>query len=713
MVDLGSAGHVGGEGEGIDVTPLATGRIHTLTIDTDKVSVFLADFSVPPPRKTGTAEQAIIAVTVAATLIATIVIVVVTRRRWPRRDRSIDCRIDCGGGVHIDFLPSERTSLGVEMELEIVDRETRELRSGASEILELMGAGHDGEHPKAKHELLESTIEIITGVCTTVPEARADLAATLDEVTAHTAPRGMELLCSGTHPFSDWADQDISPNPRYAQLVEEMQWLARRLQIFGIHVHVGVRSAEKAIAIANALSTVHPPFPRALGVEPLLDGTRHGARLQPLQGVRGPAHRRAPLPALRLGRVRGVHDDPRLRPVHQLDPRGVVGHPPASRTSAPSSCASATALPTLAEVGGRRRHEPVPGRAGSTTCIDRGYTLPVPRTWVVRENKWRAARHGVDAEIIIDEKGTLSPLRTEVSRLVEELAPVARRLGVRRRPAYALVMAERPSYMRQRDVVRRRRFARRRRRQPHHRAPHRHGRRGDRPASSSGTSTARSCTRVAPAASAFDVAVERVIGRPAGDHGVRMSGKTDPEIALEILAFAQVAEGEAREHLPLVLEHLEHELAAAVHHLQEHGRVMPGVVELLTRLHDAPDVVSSVLTGNIEPNGRLKVAAFGLDRWLDLDVGAYGSDDHDRNHLVPVALGQAGGRRQGRVVRATDVWVVGDTPRDLACARAGGARCLLVGTGRFPTEELRALGPDAAVDDLGDVDAMYDVLTGD
>ena len=128
------------------------------------------------------------------------------------------------------------------------------------------------------------------------------------------------------------------------------------------------------------------------------------------------------------------------------------------------------------------------------------------------------------------------------------------------------------------------------------------------------------------ATSAFDVAVGRVIGRPAGEHGVRMSGKTDPEIALEILAFAQVAEADAHRHLPLVLEHLENELAVAVHHLQEHGRVMPGVTELLARLHDAPDVVSSVLTGNIEANGRLKVAAFGLDGFLDLDVGAYGSD---------------------------------------------------------------------------------------
>ena len=196
---------------------------------------------------------------------------------------------------------------------------------------------------------------------------------------------------------------------------------------------------------------------------------------------------------------------------------------------------------------------------------------------------------------------------------------------------------------------------------------------------------------------AFDVAVERVIGRPAGQHGVRMSGKTDPQIALEILQFARVGAGEAHAHLP-------------VHDLQEHGRVMPGVVELLTQLHIAPDVVSSVLTGNIEPNARLKVAAFGLDRWLDLDVGAYGSDDHDRNQLVPIALAKLASQR-GMELRAVDVWIVGDTPRDLECARAGGARCLLVGTGRFPTEELRALGPEAAVDDLRDVDAMYDLLT--
>jgi hypothetical protein len=83
VIELGSAGHVGGEGKGIDVTPLAEGRVHTLTIDTDKVSVLLSDFAVPPARRTGRAEQAIIVVTVFVTLVATIVIVVLTRRRRP------------------------------------------------------------------------------------------------------------------------------------------------------------------------------------------------------------------------------------------------------------------------------------------------------------------------------------------------------------------------------------------------------------------------------------------------------------------------------------------------------------------------------------------------------------------------------------------------------------------------------------------------------
>lgn len=207
----------------------------------------------------------------------------------------------------------------------------------------------------------------------------------------------------------------------------------------------------------------------------------------------------------------------------------------------------------------------------------------------------------------------------------------------------------------------------------------------------------------------FDVAVRKAFGRDVGGHGVVMSGKTDPEIAREILAFAAPGDDTAAEHLPAVLEHLERELAGAVERMRQEGRVLPGVDRLLPRLHDDPGVLQSVLTGNIAANALVKLAAFGLDRWLDLDVGAFGSDHHDRRELVPIAIEKAR-ERHGRSYEPRDVWVVGDTPKDFACARAGGARSLLVATGHFPASELRSLGADAVLDDLRDVDQVLALL---
>jgi glutamate---cysteine ligase / carboxylate-amine ligase len=180
--------------------------------------------------------------------------------------------------VQIPFSSSPRTSLGIEWELELVDPETRHLASAASDLLAEISAPHGGEHPKAKHELLESTVEIITGVCLTVGEAKADLAQTLAEVVAAADRRGLGVMCSGTHPLTDWNTQQISPSPRYAKLVEQMQWLARRLQIFGVHVHVGVRSPDKAIPIVNALTMYVPHFLALSASSPYWIGTDTGPR---------------------------------------------------------------------------------------------------------------------------------------------------------------------------------------------------------------------------------------------------------------------------------------------------------------------------------------------------------------------------------------------------------------------------------------------------
>jgi phosphoglycolate phosphatase len=211
---------------------------------------------------------------------------------------------------------------------------------------------------------------------------------------------------------------------------------------------------------------------------------------------------------------------------------------------------------------------------------------------------------------------------------------------------------------------------------------------------------------------AFDLAVASVTGRDAGGHGVHMSGKTDPEIAMEIMAALDMAEDEANRYLPLVLEGLTRELEAALDTVREGGRILPGVLELLPRLHRPPAIVQSLLTGNLAPNAALKVKAFGLERWLDLEVGAYGSDDRDRTVLVPVAVAKAE-ERYGHRFDPREVWVVGDTPRDLECAQAAGARCLLAGTGRYSFEDLQGLGADAVVHDFSDVDSVCALLLGD
>jgi phosphoglycolate phosphatase-like HAD superfamily hydrolase len=205
----------------------------------------------------------------------------------------------------------------------------------------------------------------------------------------------------------------------------------------------------------------------------------------------------------------------------------------------------------------------------------------------------------------------------------------------------------------------------------------------------------------------FDRALLNVFGR-LPDGRVQMSGKTDPQIVREYLGLLQ--EDDVAQ-LPEVLKHLELELAAAADRIATEGHVCRGVPALLERLAGDGRVVQSVLTGNIAPNAVVKLAAFGLEKWLDLEAGAFGSDHEDRRELVQVAL-----RRQrelrDRHFDAADAWVVGDTPNDLAAARAGGAHCILVATGRFGLDELEPLGADRVLADLADTDAVVELLTG-
>jgi len=330
--------------------------------------------------------------------------------------------------MDIVFNASERSSLGVEVELEIVDRQTRHLASAATDILRELGAGHPGgEHPKVKHELFECTAEVITGICATVPEARADLSASIKELTALTDARGLALMCSGSHPFSNWHEQEVSPDPRYHALIEDMAWTARRLQIFGVHFHVGVRSAEKAIAIANALNAYIPHFLALSASSPYWAGQDTG-----MASSRSTVFESLPTAGLpyqlagwaefekfmgtlvAAGAIKGIREvwwDIRPHPdFGTIELRICDGIPTMEEVGALAALAQ-----SLVEWFDNR--------------LDAGEALPVPRMWVVRQNKWRAARYGLEAALIVDDDGRQLPLRRSVTDLVAELSPVAARLG--------------------------------------------------------------------------------------------------------------------------------------------------------------------------------------------------------------------------------------------------------------------------------------------
>ncbi len=139
-------------------------------------------------------------------------------------------------------------TLGVEEEFQIIDPETRELRSHVQEILE---EGKLVLKERVKPEMHQSVIEIGTGICKNVAEVRQDVGEMRTEIIRLARKNGMKVASAGTHPFSNWADQKIFPDPRYDSVVQEMQLLARANLIFGLHVHVGIKDRSLAFQIMN------------------------------------------------------------------------------------------------------------------------------------------------------------------------------------------------------------------------------------------------------------------------------------------------------------------------------------------------------------------------------------------------------------------------------------------------------------------------------
>jgi phosphoglycolate phosphatase-like HAD superfamily hydrolase len=197
-------------------------------------------------------------------------------------------------------------------------------------------------------------------------------------------------------------------------------------------------------------------------------------------------------------------------------------------------------------------------------------------------------------------------------------------------------------------------------------------------------------------------------GRPPV-HPVETEGRTEPEILRHLFDRHGLELGpEQAAALPGVLAAA---LEAQLPRLRERGRALPGAEAALRALRDTPGVVQSVLTGNIRPNALSKLAAFGLDRYLDLDVGGYGSDDAARPNLVGIARRRAAAKYGGAFGPA-DTVLLGDTPRDVQAGRRGGAYVVGVATGPDGPEALRAEGGDVVLGDLRDTAAVVAAVLG-
>jgi phosphoglycolate phosphatase len=188
-----------------------------------------------------------------------------------------------------------------------------------------------------------------------------------------------------------------------------------------------------------------------------------------------------------------------------------------------------------------------------------------------------------------------------------------------------------------------------------------------------------------------------------------MAGRTDHEIALDFRASHRIDGAET--HLPAFSEALVAALAAKAAVIRERGHALPGAEAALAALGAVPGVVQSLLTGNVEPNALVKLAAFRLDGYLDFDVGGFGSDHRHRPSLVGVARRKAE-RKYGVAFDGVATVLVGDTPLDGAAGRDGGARVVAVATGPYGVEELEATGADAVLPDLRDTDRALTAILG-
>jgi carboxylate-amine ligase len=361
---------------------------------------------------------------------------------YPARRASAGQRPD-----HIAFNRSQRPTVGVEWEFALVDPKTRDLANEAAGVI-----AEIGETPHVHKELLRNTVEVVTGICDNAGAAMDDLRGTLGIVRPIVRERGMELFCAGTHPFAEWEAAELTDGARYAELIKRTQWWGRQMLIWGVHVHVGISSANKVMPIITSLLNQYPHLLALSASSPYWDGADTG-----YASNRALLFQQLPTAGLPFHFQRWSHFE---RFVHDQKKTGIIDHMNEIRWDIRPSPHLGTievrifdGVSNLTELG---------ALVALTHCLivdldrrlDAGEQLPTMPPWHVQENKWRAARYGLDAEIILDADSNERLVTDDLDELLNRLYPIATSLGCADElTAVSAMAANGGSYQRQRRVA--------------------------------------------------------------------------------------------------------------------------------------------------------------------------------------------------------------------------------------------------------------------
>jgi glutamate---cysteine ligase / carboxylate-amine ligase len=323
--------------------------------------------------------------------------------------------------AHIDFAGSPGSTVGVEWEFALVDAQTRDLSNEATAVI-----AEIGENPRVHKELLRNTVEIVSGICECTAQAMEDLRETLTPARQVVRDRGMELFCAGTHPFARWSTQKLTDAPRYAELIKRTQWWGRQMLIWGVHVHVGISSAAKVMPIMTSLLNYYPHLLALSASSPWWGGDDTGYASNRAMMFQQLPTAGLPFHFQKWAQFEGfVYDQKKTGIIDHMDEiRWDIRPSPHLGTLEVRICDGVSNLRELAAL------------VALTHCLivdldrrlDAGETLPTMPPWHVQENKWRAARYGLDAVIILDAESNERLVTDDLPDLLNRLEPVAKSL---------------------------------------------------------------------------------------------------------------------------------------------------------------------------------------------------------------------------------------------------------------------------------------------